>query len=167
MRFRQTMLAFILSCVAVATACAAQGEKGSSAPEFGGKKFFNAPADAKISLAALRGRVVLIDFWATWCGPCVGAIPHLVKLHEQFSAKGLVIVGHTDGSSKNLEAFIKQKKIPYVISQGDDIGNAYGVNGIPHVVLVDVDGKVAWRGHPAELDEKKIEQLLKAVKPAK
>lgn len=167
MRFHRTLLALVLFCAAMTTAYAAQGDKGTPAPEFGGTKFFNAPAGAKISLADLRGKVVLIDFWATWCGPCVRSIPHLIKMHEQYAAKGLVIVGHTDGSSKNIEEFIKEKGIPYVISQGSDIGKGYGVSGIPHVVLVDVEGNVAWRGHPAQLKEQDIENLLTAVKPAK
>ncbi len=159
---RRLLLALVLSFMVVGVAFAEQ-QVGSAAPEFGGKTFFNAPAEAKVSLAALRGKVVLIDFWATWCGPCVASIPHLVKLHEKFAAQGLVIVGHTDGTSKNVEGFIKKKKIPYIISVGDDIGNAYGVNGIPHVVLVDTAGKIAWQGHPSQIDEKTIVGMLKDV----
>jgi hypothetical protein len=94
----------------------------------------------------------------------VASIPHLSKLHEEYGGKGLVIIGHTDGSSKDLDGFIKKKKIGYIISQGDSLGDAYGVTGIPHVVLVDVAGKIAWRGHPAELKEDVITGLLKAVK---
>lgn len=165
------MLSRLLATAAVTMLCAgalvaAQPTVGTPAPEFGGKQFFNLPATMSqpVTLASLRGRVVLIDFWATWCGPCVASIPHLIELHGKYADQGLVIVGHTDGSSTNLEGFIAAKKIPYLISVGPDIGDAYGVSGIPHVFVVDPEGKVAWEGHPAQLQEDVITGLLKNVR---
>lgn len=139
---------------------------GSPAPEFGGKQFFNLPAtmSSPVTLASLRGRVVVLDFWATWCGPCVASIPHLIELHNKYADQGLVIIGHTDGSSTELEAFIKAKNMPYLISVGADIGDAYGVSGIPHVFVIDPDGKVAWGGHPADMQESVITTALKNVR---
>lgn len=139
---------------------------GSPAPEFGGKQFLNLPAtmSSPVTLASLRGRVVVIDFWATWCGPCVASIPHLIDLHNKYADQGLVIIGHTDGSSTDLEAFIKAKNMPYLISVGADIGDAYGVSGIPHVFVIDPDGKVAWEGHPASMQESVITTALKNVR---
>jgi thiol-disulfide isomerase/thioredoxin len=153
----------LLSCC-LAPAVAGEPAIGSVAPEFGGTTFFNVPKGAKVTLADLRGKVVLIDFWATWCGPCVAAIPHVKELYQKFQDKGLVVVGHTDGSSTNLEQFIKDKQIPYIISLGSDLGRAYGVTGIPHVFLIDVDGTIAWEGHPMRLEEGTIAALLKHVK---
>ena len=158
----------LLPLLCAGVLAAAQPAVGSPAPEVGGKQFFNLPANmgSPVTLASLRGRVVLVDFWATWCGPCVASIPHLIELHDKYAAQGLVIIGHTDGSSTNLDAFIKAKNIPYLISVGADIGDAYGVSGIPHVFVIDPDGKVAWEGHPSGLQEGTITALLKNVRIA-
>ena len=157
--------ALLIAVLCAGVLSAAQPAVGSPAPEFGGKQFFNLPASmgSSATLATLRGRVVLIDFWATWCGPCVATIPHLIELHDKYAEQGLVVIGHTDASSTNLDAFIKSKKIPYIISVGPNIGDDYGVSGIPHVFLIDADGKVAWEGHPAGLQESAITAALKNV----
>ncbi len=138
---------------------------GSLPPDLGSDSTFNTPDGKGIVLPALKGSVVLIDFWATWCGPCVAAIPHVQKLHDAYKDKGLVVIGHTDGSSRDLANFIKSKQIPYVISVGNDIGTGWGVNGIPHVFLVDAEGKVAWSGHPGSLDDALVAKLVKSAKP--
>jgi thiol-disulfide isomerase/thioredoxin len=164
--FFRPFTALLLSVLCVGVLSAGEPSVGSPAPEFGGKQFFNLPAtmSSPVTLSTLRGRVVVLDFWATWCGPCVASIPHLIELHNKYADQGLVIVGHTDGSSTNLEAFIKSKNIPYLISVGADIGDAYGVTGIPHVFVIDPDGKVAWHGHPSGLQEGTITPLLKNVR---
>lgn len=162
----RTLAALFAAVLCLGTLSAGEPAIGSVPPEFGGKQFFNVPAtmSSPVTLATLRGRVVVVDFWATWCGPCVASIPHLIELHHKYADQGLVIIGHTDGSSTNLDAFIKTKNIPYIISVGADIGDAYGVSGIPHVFVIDPDGKVAWHGHPAGLQESTITALLKNVR---
>lgn len=115
---------------------------------------------------ASRTIPVLVDFWATWCGPCVAAIPHMQQLWDKYKSKEVAVIGHTDGSSENLPEFIKSKGITYPISVGTDIGNAYGVSGIPHVFVIGHDGKIFWHGHPAELKDEVIDQALAKV-PAK
>ena len=116
-----------------------------------------------MEVRSMRGRVVLIDFWATWCGPCVGSIPHIQELHDKFADQGLVVIGHTDASSRGLESFIQKHKITYPISVGANIGDNYGVTGIPALVIIDADGKVAWQGHPGGLQESLITELLTKV----
>ncbi len=161
---RQIIFILLASVFAVGSMQAAVPKVGSAAPEFGGKTFHNAPSSlGNISLASLRGRVVLVDFWATWCGPCVASIPHLVELHEKYHKKGLVVIGHTDASSQDLPNFIQKKKIPYIISVGDNIGDAYGVRGIPHAFIIDPAGKVVWEGHPGSMPESAIIEALKSV----
>ncbi len=162
----RSLTALLLSVLCAGVLTAAQPAVGSPAPEFGGKQFLNLPAtmSSPVTLASLRGKVVVLDFWATWCGPCVASIPHLIELHNKYADQGLVIIGHTDASSTNLEAFIKAKNMPYLISVGADIGDAYGVTGIPQVFVIDPDGKIAWGGHPAGLEESVITTALKNVR---
>jgi thiol-disulfide isomerase/thioredoxin len=158
--------ALVLSVLCVGMLAAGEQAVGAQAPEFNGTKFYNVPPtqSTPVTLASLRGRVVLLDFWATWCGPCVASIPHLIELHEKYADQGLVIVGHTDGSSMDVEGFVKKKGMPYIVSVGADIGDAYGVTGIPHVVVIDPDGKIAWQGHPGALQESTITSALKNVR---
>ncbi len=136
---------------------------GDIAPEISSTMAYNAPT-RKISIAQFRGRVVLIDFWATWCGPCVATIPHLQQLHEKYAKQGLVVIGQTDKTSRNLQQFIKQKKMTYIISVGAQLApREYNITGIPHAVVIGPKGKVLWRGHPGGLREQVIQQALTKV----
>ncbi|MDQ3687416.1 MAG: TlpA family protein disulfide reductase, partial [Acidobacteriota bacterium] len=104
-------------------------------------------------LSDLRGRVVLLDFWATWCGPCRYTIPHLESLHKKFKDKGLVVVGLTryygDAEARQQEAaqlrqFKKTLNASYGFAVSPSDGNAlnYGVMSIPTAVLIDKHGRV-------------------------
>ena len=156
-------MSFVALLVATTVLVAGEPALGSAAPDLGSTASFNTKDGGAMSLSALRGKVVVIDFWATWCGPCVAAIPHMQTLHDHYRDKGLVVIGHTDGSSRELPAFIAEHKITYAISVGKDIGDAYGVTGIPHVFLIDPAGKVAWHGHPSGLTDAMVEEQLKQV----
>ena len=109
------------------------------------------PDGEPFELSSLKGKVVLVDFWATWCGPCVESFPELEKLYEAHRGEGLEIVGvNQDESLRQLKAFLKDTPLPWTQVQnlGEDGGephpNAqrYGVNAIPFVVLVGRNGKV-------------------------
>jgi thiol-disulfide isomerase/thioredoxin len=100
----------------------------------------------ELDLAALQGKVVLIDFWGTWCGPCVAALPKLVALHEKYKDRGLVIIGiHTTNAAENLPGFLTQHALPYslAIDREDATVKAYGIRAFPSLVMIGKDGKVA------------------------
>ena len=96
--------------------------------------------------AKYAGKVVLVDFWASWCGPCRREIPNMKKNYEKYHAKGFEIVGISlDHGRKPLEDFIKEQKIPWPILYNDKgpspATSYYGVFAIPTMILVGKDGK--------------------------
>jgi thiol-disulfide isomerase/thioredoxin len=131
---------------------------GTVAPEVSAKDWLN--CDGAPRLADLRGKVVLVELWATWCGPCVRGIPHLNDLHDRYGPKGLRILSFTDQSKKGIEAFVARMPITYTVGAGSDLYAEYGVSGIPHAFLIGKDSKILWSGNPGE------EALEKAITAA-
>ena len=117
-------------------------EKGPSlAPEFSLKTL----TGEEISLSKYKGKTLLLDFWATWCGPCRESIPHLVHLYKTYQAQGLEVVGLSmdKGDPKTVDHFVKSLDMPYPIAIApEEIARAYGVNGLPTIVLIDKEGKI-------------------------
>lgn len=93
-------------------------------------------------------KVVLIDFWATWCGPCRNSIPHIQKLHEKYSKKGVSIVGISvdDKGAKVVKPFVEKNKLTYTIllDQKSEAADKYGVRAIPSIFIIDKKGVVRY-----------------------
>jgi thiol-disulfide isomerase/thioredoxin len=120
-----------------------------------------------VSLKDHAGKVVLIDFWATWCAPCRKELPMFQALQNQFRDRGFEVIGISldEESEKVVPPFIKTVGINYTNLLGDDdIAELYGpIAGIPTFVLVDRDGKIRRRAtgtFPREMFEKWITELL-------
>ena len=101
-----------------------------------------------ISLDAYKGKVLLLDFWATWCGPCVAQIPEIQATYNKYHAQGLEVVGISlDRNEKDLTSFIKARKLPWpqVFDSRDKkvrLSKLYGVTAIPFLLLIGRDGKI-------------------------
>lgn len=98
-----------------------------------------------MELEALKGKVVMLDFWATWCGPCIASIPHGNELYEQYKADGLVIIGvcHERGAEKMAET-VESKGIKYPVAadtKGETVA-AYAVDSFPDYYFIDRSGKL-------------------------
>lgn len=120
---------------------------GMIAPDFSAKTL-----DGRdVSLKSLRGKVVLLDFWATWCGPCLAEIPHIKAAAEKFNDRPFVIVGVSlDDVKEILESTIKHREVPGLQTwdeKGRDnpVGELYNVQELPQSYLLDVDGKIRVR----------------------
>ncbi|MDP6838991.1 MAG: TlpA disulfide reductase family protein [Planctomycetota bacterium] len=123
------------------------------------------------TLAALRGKPVVVEFWATWCPPCVKSTPHLVKTAEQYADRGLVVLGiHSSrgaGESGKIAAFVERFKMPYAIGldTAGATGKAWGVTGIPKAFVFDRAGAEIWSGHPAHEEfDRAVERAVGSAK---
>jgi thiol-disulfide isomerase/thioredoxin len=120
-------------------------------PDVGGslELKFTAIDGREVDLAAMGGQVVLVDFWATWCGPCVREIPHVLEAYEKYHDQGFEIIGISlDDDRAKLDKFIADKEIPwpqYFDGQGweSELGRRYGIQSIPATFLVGPDGRIA------------------------
>ncbi|MBI5424786.1 MAG: TlpA family protein disulfide reductase [Opitutae bacterium] len=100
------------------------------------------------------GKVLLVEFWATWCGPCVANIPHLNALQKEFGPDGLVVIGISgEDDCAAVEKFWRKGEMRYAVAyqEGGALQKELGVHGIPHAFLVNRRGVIVWEGHPASL----------------
>ena len=120
--------------------------------------------------ASVAGKVVLVDFWATWCGPCVAEIPNMMEQYEKYHAKGFEIVGVSlDEDRDALVQFVTEKKIPWPVlfekPEGEGwrhpLATFYGITGIPQLILIGRDGNVITLNARGEKLGEQLAELFK------
>lgn len=119
-----------------------------------------------VSLAALRGKIVIVDFWATWCPPCVIEVPTFKKLHATYRDRGLEIIAISlDEDEREVKTFIREHALPYTVILGDEkIAEKFGaLTGLPMTFFIDRKGRIRAE-HAGFMDEedfvREVERLL-------
>ena len=107
-------------------------------------------AGDSVSLAALRGKVVLLNVWATWCHPCRDEIPELQAIHEKYAARGLELVGvsvDTESADESIRAFMRDFRMTYPVwrDPAERVSAQFHVVGVPATFLIDREGVLRWR----------------------
>src|ERR1039458_7098462 len=133
------MVRFLAALLCLAFGAAADVKVGQPAPEISLDQLLPDQSVANASLRALKGKAVVLEFWATWCGPCVMAIPHLNELAVQFKDRPVVFLSITAESRAEIEPFLKKRPIEGWVGLTKDskVIEDYGVTGLAHTFLID------------------------------
>jgi thiol-disulfide isomerase/thioredoxin len=163
---RFLVLAATLALVAVACGPTIQTEEdsriGQKAPEFTLPDFEGRP----VSLSHYQGKVIVLDFWASWCAPCVAELPVFQDLHERYNGKGFEVVGvNLSDQNPDIGGFLKEKNIHYTNLVGNDsIEKLYGpITGYPTTFIIDRNGTIREHfvgGQPPSVIENAVKQYL-------
>jgi peroxiredoxin len=118
-----------------------------------------------VSLQSLRGKVVLLNFWATWCGPCVAEMPALEKLHREYKNKGVIILGIDDEEAEVAQNYLKQNGYTFntVIDADKQVSKLYRINAIPQSFFITKDGKIAAYHRGARRESELRDGIEKAL----
>jgi uncharacterized protein (TIGR03435 family) len=153
--------------------CLATQATGNDGPKAGDKPpllqaatLLQSPPGATMDAKSLHGKVVVLEFWATWCGPCVAAISHMNELADKFKDQPVQFIAITAEDEATIKPFLTRRPIHAWVALDTDqaMNNAYGIRAIPHTVVLGKDGNIAAITHPTILTEQHIHDLLAGKK---
>jgi thiol-disulfide isomerase/thioredoxin len=116
----------------------------------------------------LTGRVYVLEFWATWCPPCVQSIPHMIELANKYKDKGVPFISvSVDRSSDPVKKMVASRGMTYHIGMDNGLSDKFSVSGIPAAFIIGRSGKIVWQGHPMSSGfEPALIKAINAVPPA-
>jgi thiol-disulfide isomerase/thioredoxin len=101
----------------------------------------------------LKGHVYVLDFWATWCPPCVQSIPHMIELTAKYKDRAVLFIAvSVDNSSEPVKKMVRSKGITYHVGMDNGLAEKYSVRSIPSTFIIGRSGQVVWQGHPRQSD---------------
>lgn len=117
------------------------------------------------SLSNFRGRPLLIDFWATWCGPCRETMPEVQRLHQKYGTQLQVVGINIEGNSQDVLSYLDEGgyTFPVLFDSGNwdsIVATSYGVSSIPRTFLIDRNSRILYEGHPQGLTEEQIQAAI-------
>ncbi|MDE2490740.1 MAG: redoxin domain-containing protein [Elusimicrobia bacterium] len=156
----------LLAALLLAASASAKTPGPGPAPDFTVGTVLNAPV-RRASLKSLRGKVVYLEFWATWCQPCVDEIPHISRLAEDYRGKPVVFLSVTDEPKAKVERFLKTHPTKAWIGVDDlgDVFKTYGIDARPAGFLIDAHGRLLGRLFPSDLRAADVDAALAGKTP--
>ena len=157
--------ALTATLVMTSTVSTSTGASSSMAPSF----TLPSRGGVTVSLASLKGKVVMLNFWATWCGPCRQEMPLLEQMHKRYSALGFTLVGvNVDANSKDAEDWLSKTPVsfPVLFDRESKVSKMYDVSAMPSTVFIDRQGNVRYlhRGYKAGDEGEYLNQIRALLK---
>jgi peroxiredoxin len=154
-----------LFTVVTATSIASSGLAGQSAPDF----VLKSASGANLRLSEFRGDVVMINFWATWCGPCRQEMPILSDLHERYKSLGFTVLGiNVEEDSTDARRLLGKMPVsfPVLLDNTSSVSKQYDVVAMPSTVLVDRNGNMRYlhKGYKPGLEEEYLRQVRELIR---